>query len=96
MNHDFYEIRRHDLEDIEILLDTEQDNDWIQLFAHNDSKGYTYCQFNEEMDLVDSRRIRISSDLAFKIWSMVESSDIKEVKRKEIECSKNIDEALGY
>ena len=96
MNHDFYEIRRHDLEDIEILLDTEQDNDWIQLFARNDSKGYTYCQFDEEMDLIDSRRIRISSDLAFKIWSMVESSDIKEVKRKEIECSKNIDEALGY
>lgn len=96
MNHDFYEIRRHDLEDIEILLDTEQDNDWIQLFASNDSKGYTYCQFDEEMDLVDSRRIRISSDLAFKIWSMVESSDIKEVKRKEIECNKNIDEALGY
>lgn len=96
MNHDFYEIRRHDLEDIEILLDTEQDNDWIQLFASNDSKGYTYCQFDEEMDLIDSRRIRISSDLAFKIWSMVESSDIKEVKRKEIECSKNIDEALGY
>lgn len=86
----FYMIDRELLAGIELRLDTEHDNDWMPVFVNRED--HTYSQFNEAYDLTDNRPIRIHSDLALKIWEMVELSDVMSVKRAEIKAEMNFEE----
>lgn len=92
-NDKFYIIDRHILEGIEMRLDTEFNEDWIQVFVNTDD--HTYSQFNETTDLTNDRAIRITSDLALKIWEMVENKDIMSVKREEIKARMIFSEQYG-
>ena len=91
----FYEIQNTDLVGgIEIKLETEYSDDWIQLFTERD--GNVYSQFNEEGDLDAKRHIRIHSDFALAIWEMVEKKNVMDVKRAEIAAQLKMTEHLGY
>lgn len=80
----FYTIDRKLLSGIELRLDTEYNEDWMPIFIEKDN--YTVSQFNEDCDLVDSRDIRITADLALKIWEMVELKNVMDVKRAEVKA----------
>ena len=85
INHSkFYTINRELLSGIELRLDTEYNEDWMPIFIEKDN--YTVSQFNEDCDLVDSRDIRITADLALKIWEMVELKNVMDVKRAEVKA----------
>lgn len=91
----FYEIKNTDLVGgIEMKLETEYKDDWIQLFYEKD--GNVYSQFNEEGDLDATRHIRIRSDFALAIWEMVEKKNVMDVKRAEIAAQLKMTENLGY
>ena len=91
MKRDFYEISYKDLMEIDMLLETDYEDDWINIFVkdHLSDFDYVYSQFNEEHDLTPDRRIRISPDFAFKIWKMVEETELKEVMRNHIKANEN-------
>lgn len=86
----FYTINRELLSGIELRLDTEYKEDWMPVFIDKD--GYTMSQFNEDCDLTDGRDIRITAELALKIWEMVELKDVMSVKRAEIKAKLNFEE----
>lgn len=86
----FYTIDRKLLTGIELRLDTEYNEDWIPVFVNEDT--YTMSQFNEEYDLTDDRNIRITADLALKIWEMVELKNVMDVKRAEVKAKLKFEE----
>lgn len=91
MKREFYEINCEDLMEIDILLDTDYENDWINIFIKGVSYDteFLWSQFNEEHDLTSDRRIRISPDFALKIWKMVEETEPREVMRNHIKADEN-------
>jgi len=91
MKREFYEINCEDLMEIDILLDTDYENDWINIFIKGVSYDteFLWLQFNEEHDLTSDRRIRISPEFAFKIWKMVEETDPREVMKNHIKATEN-------
>lgn len=86
----FYTIDRKLLTGIELRLDTEYNEDWIPVFVNEDA--YTMSQFNEKYDLTDDRDIRITADLALKIWEMVELKNVMDVKRAEVKAKLKFEE----
>lgn len=91
MKSEFYEISYRDLMEIDMLLDSDYDDDWINIFVKDYSSDVDYVrsQFNDEYDLTPDRRIRISPDLAFKIWKMVEETGPKEILKNHIKANEN-------
>ena len=91
MKRKFYEISYKDLMEIDMLLDSDYEDDWINIFVKDHSSGVDYVksQFNEEYDLTPDRKIRISPEFAFKIWKMVEETDPKEVTKNHIKATEN-------
>ena len=96
MKREFYEISYKDLMEIDMLLETDYEDDWINIFVKDCSSGVDYVrpQFNEEDDLTPDRRIRISPEFAFKIWKMVEETDLKEIVRNHIKANENLNKQL--
>lgn len=91
MKREFYEISYKDLMEIDILLDSVYEDDWINIFVEGTSydTDFVFPQSNEEYDLTSNSIIRISPEFAFKIWKMVEETDPREVMKNHIKATEN-------
>lgn len=91
MKREFYEISYKDLLEIDMLLDSDYEDDWVNIFVDSSLPGtdYIWLQFDEEQDLTSDRRIRISPEFALKIWQMVEETEPREVMRNHIKANEN-------
>lgn len=91
MKREFYEISYKDLLEIDMLLDSDYEDDWVNIFVDSSlpGNGYVWLQFDEEQDLTSDRRIRISPEFALKIWQMVEETEPREVMRNHIKANEN-------
>ena len=91
MKRKFYEIDYEDLMGIDLLLESDYEDDWINIFVKGASSDVDFVrlQFNEENDLTSDTKIRISPEFAFKIWKMVEETDLKEVTKNYIKANEN-------
>lgn len=82
----------NDLPGIEMRLETEHENDWINIFSHDEKKDIHWCQFNEEGDLTPTRNIRIDSELAIKIWAQVEKIGVRKLIQNEVKMRNKFNE----
>lgn len=66
-------IKGKDLEElISIRLNTEYDDDWINVFFYNGTRSV--CQFKNETDLTESEDVRVNAKLVGEIYEFVKAN----------------------